>query len=85
MEEREVILELSHITKSFPGVQALDDGNFRLKKGTVHVLCGGNGAGKPTLMKIIDGIYKPDQGDMVINGQEVVIKAPCTPGSMGSS
>lgn len=76
MEENQVILELKNISKFFPGVKALDDVNFRLKKGTVHVLCGENGAGKSTLMKIIDGVYKPDKGEMFINGEKVTIKDP---------
>ena len=70
------VLELSNITKTFPGVKALDKVNFKLKKGTVHVLCGENGAGKSTLMKIIDGVYKQDEGDILINGQKVSIKDP---------
>ena len=76
MEENQVILELKNISKFFPGVKALDDVNFRLKKGTVHVLCGENGAGKSTLMKIIDGIYKPDKGEIFIVGKKTVIKDP---------
>ena len=58
MSSTQTVLELQHISKSFPGVKALDDVNFSLKEGTVHVLCGENGAGKSTLMKIIDGIYQ---------------------------
>ena len=54
MSSTQTVLELQHISKSFPGVKALDDVNFSLKEGTVHVLCGENGAGKSTLMKIID-------------------------------
>lgn len=66
MEKDQVVLELQHISKSFPGVKALDDVNFQLKKGTVHVLCGENGAGKSTLMKIIDGVYQADEGELFI-------------------
>lgn len=76
MAEKQTVLELQHISKSFPGVKALDDVNFKLQKGTVHVLCGENGAGKSTLMKIIDGIYQADEGDIYINGQKTVIKDP---------
>lgn len=76
MEDNRVILELSHISKSFPGVKALDDVNFKLKKGTVHVLCGENGAGKSTLMKIIDGIYHQEEGEIYLNGEKIVIKNP---------
>ena len=75
-ENGTIKMELSHISKSFPGVKALDDVSFRLKKGTTHVLCGENGAGKSTLMKIIDGIYSPDAGEMFINGKKVRIANP---------
>lgn len=74
--EASTILELSHISKYFPGVRALDDVNFQLQKGMVHVLCGENGAGKSTLMKIIDGIYKQDEGDIFVNGKKVEIRDP---------
>lgn len=76
MDNLQAVLELKHISKSFPGVRALDDVNFSLKKGTVHVLCGENGAGKSTLMKIIDGIYQADEGDVFVNGQKTIIKNP---------
>lgn len=76
MSNTQTVLELQHISKSFPGVKALDDVNFALKKGTVHVLCGENGAGKSTLMKIIDGIYQADEGDLFLNGNRVEIKSP---------
>lgn len=76
MDNLQTVLELKHISKSFPGVRALDDVNFSLKKGTVHVLCGENGAGKSTLMKIIDGIYQADEGDVFVNGQKTIIKNP---------
>lgn len=76
MGEKQTVLELQHISKSFPGVKALDDVNFKLHKGTVHVLCGENGAGKSTLMKIIDGIYQADEGDLFIDGKKIVIKDP---------
>ncbi len=76
MEKDQVVLELQHISKSFPGVKALDDVNFQLKKGTVHVLCGENGAGKSTLMKIIDGVYQADEGELFINGEKTLIKDP---------
>lgn len=76
MAKSQTVLELQHISKYFPGVKALDDVNFKLKQGTVHVLCGENGAGKSTLMKIIDGVYQADEGDMFINGNKVTIKNP---------
>lgn len=66
-------LEMKGISKSFPGVKALENVSFTVKKGTVHVLCGENGAGKSTLMKIINGIHQPDTGEIILDGQTVKI------------
>lgn len=63
------ILELEDISKSFPGVQALDNVKFKLRPGTVHALMGENGAGKSTLMKCIFGIYHRDSGVMKLDGE----------------
>lgn len=76
-------LEVKNISKSFPGVKALDDISFCVRKGTTHVLCGENGAGKSTLMKIIDGIYSPDQGTILLDGKEVAIENPIHARSLG--
>lgn len=65
------ILELKDISKSFPGVKALDGVNLNLKPGTVHALMGENGAGKSTLMKCIFGIYHKDSGTMKFDGEEI--------------
>ena len=65
------LLELSGISKSFPGVKALDDVSFNLKAGEVHALLGENGAGKSTLMKIISGIYQRDSGSYRLEGREI--------------
>ncbi len=62
------LLELKGVSKSFPGVKALDQVSFSLKKGEVHALLGENGAGKSTLMKIISGIYSKDEGDYLLEG-----------------
>ncbi len=67
----EVILEMQHISKQFPGVLALDDCRFSLKKGEVHGLIGENGAGKSTLMKILCGVYQKDNGRVLLRGKEV--------------
>lgn len=67
----EYILELKDITKQFPGVKALDRMNFQLKRGEIHALLGENGAGKSTLMKVLSGIYQPDEGQILLNGQSV--------------
>jgi len=69
----EYILEMQNVTKTFPGVVALDNINFRVKTGEVHALCGENGAGKSTLMKILNGIYQADSGTIKINGEQVKI------------
>lgn len=69
----EFILEMINISKSFPGVKALDNVNFKVKSGEVHALVGENGAGKSTLMKILDGVYNTDSGEIIINGKEVKI------------
>ena len=65
------ILELQNVHKSFPGVRALDDVSFRVKKGTVHGIIGENGAGKSTLMKILIGIYRADAGNVIFDGKKV--------------
>lgn len=66
----EIILEMKNVNKAFPGVQALDDVHFTLKKGTVHALMGENGAGKSTLMKCLYGIYNKDSGSITLEGKE---------------
>ncbi len=72
----ESILSVDGISKSFPGVKALDNVSFDVRPGTVHALCGENGAGKSTLVKIINGIYQPDRGVVRVRGEEVRIKNP---------
>ena len=65
------LLELSGISKSFPGVKAPDDVSFNLEAGGVHALLGENGAGNSTLMKIISGIYARDSGSYRLEGAEI--------------
>ncbi|WP_300266114.1 sugar ABC transporter ATP-binding protein [Microbacterium sp.] len=72
----ETLLSVEGISKSFPGVKALDDVSFEVRPGTVHALCGENGAGKSTLMKIINGIYQPDTGTVRVRGEAVQVKNP---------
>jgi rhamnose transport system ATP-binding protein len=74
--ENKYILKLENITKTFPGTTALDDVNFDLYPGEVHALIGENGAGKSTLIKIISGIYRPDSGEINLNGTPVSISSP---------
>lgn len=78
-----VALAVDRISKSFPGVRALDDVSFEVRRGSVHALCGENGAGKSTLMKIIDGIYQPDDGEIRVAGQAVKIRNPIHARSFG--
>ena len=79
----EYILELNGITKTFPGVRALDKVNFKLKAGEIHALMGENGAGKSTFIKVITGVYTPDEGEILLNGKEVVMKNPSNAQAMG--
>ncbi len=69
--EQQYILEMQHITKDFPGVRALDDVHLCIRSGTVHSLMGENGAGKSTLMKCLFGIYRHEEGQIMLGGQPV--------------
>ena len=69
----ETLLTMDHITKTFPGVVALDDVSLKVDKASVHALMGENGAGKSTLMKCLFGIYRPDAGEIRLNGELVTI------------
>ena len=70
------ILEVANVRKAFPGVVALDNVQLRVRPGTVHALMGENGAGKSTLMKIIAGVYIPDQGEVRLKGQSLALEGP---------
>ncbi|WP_420628024.1 ABC transporter ATP-binding protein [Candidatus Leptofilum sp.] len=69
-------LEMRGITKRFPGVLANDRVNFEVKTGEIHALLGENGAGKSTLMKILYGLYQPNEGEILLNGQPIQINTP---------
>ncbi len=64
------------ICKSFPGVQALEDVDFTLRRGEIHALVGENGAGKSTLIKILTGVEQPDKGTITVNQQTISIRSP---------
>jgi ribose transport system ATP-binding protein len=72
----ENILEMQNIYKHFPGVQALENVDFCVKKGEIHALVGQNGAGKSTLLKILGGLYKVDKGEILIDGNPVTNLSP---------
>ncbi|MCI8732052.1 MAG: sugar ABC transporter ATP-binding protein [Lachnospiraceae bacterium] len=76
MEKKKKVLELKNISKSFPGVKALDEVSFSVEEGTVHVLVGENGAGKSTLIKIINGMYTADEGELYVFGKKVAMHSP---------
>ena len=70
------VLQLKEITKEFPGVRALNKMQFNLRRGSIHALIGENGAGKSTLMKVLSGIYTPEGGTIILDGQEVKMHSP---------
>jgi ribose transport system ATP-binding protein len=76
VEQAALALEMLNITKTFPGVLALDKVSFGCGRGEVHALCGENGAGKSTLIKVLGGVYRPDGGSIRLNGREVSFSHP---------
>jgi len=71
--DNDIILEFKNVTKKFPGVVALNDVSFKIRRGEIHGICGENGAGKSTLMKILSGVYPHDtyDGTVIFNGEEL--------------
>jgi len=74
--QSENVLVMSGICKSFPGVKALQDVRFTLRKGEIHSLMGENGAGKSTLIKVMTGVYEKDAGQIMIDGEEIHFRSP---------
>jgi len=73
---KKAIFVLENITKDFPGVRALDKVSFEVSGGEVHALVGENGAGKSTLVKILAGLYRPDEGVMYYRGRRIEAATP---------
>ncbi len=74
MAHDSIVLEMRGISKSFPGVKALDDVSLKVRAGSVHALMGENGAGKSTLMKVLFGLYRADAGEIVLDGKPVSLR-----------
>lgn len=80
---QEYVVEMKNISKTFPGVKALDNVQIKVKQGEVHALIGENGAGKSTLMKILNGIFQQDTGEIYFLGNRVKIDNPSQALSIG--
>ncbi len=76
LKENSPSLIMTGIGKSFPGVRALNNVEFRLRRGEIHALMGENGAGKSTLIKVLTGVYQMDEGSIQLDGKPVVIHSP---------
>ena len=84
-EVNQDIILMENISKSFPGVQALEDVSFNLKRGEIHALVGENGAGKSTLIKVLTGVERQDKGTVKLNGANVTIRSPLHAQMLGIS
>ena len=78
-----VVLDTAHLTKSFGNVAAIKDVSFSLQSGEIRALCGENGAGKSTFVKMLMGIVAPDAGSIKVNGTDVSIRSPQHAQSLG--
>ena len=85
LEINQDLIVLKGIYKYFPGVQALEEVDFTLRKGEIHALVGENGAGKSTLIKVMTGVERQDQGTITLDGEEVFIKSPLHAQTVGIS
>jgi ribose transport system ATP-binding protein len=79
------IVEMLHISKAFPGVLALDKVDFSCIPGEVHAVVGENGAGKSTLMKVLAGVYRQDEGQVLLRGQKIALSSPKEAQKLGIS
>lgn len=79
----ENVIEMIGINKEFPGIKAIDDISVEFRKQEIHALLGENGAGKSTLMSILFGLYKAEQGEIVVNGKKVTIDNPNVANELG--
>src|SRR6266536_5829352 len=76
MTDTQNIVKMQGIAKSFPGVVALEDVDFSLRKGEIHALIGENGAGKSTLIKVLTGVEHPDAGSIELDGKFIQVRSP---------
>ncbi|MFS1512647.1 ABC transporter ATP-binding protein [Chengkuizengella sp. SCS-71B] len=83
MNKENIAVEMRGITKRFPGIVANDSISFKVKHGEIHALLGENGAGKSTLMNVLFGLYQPEEGDILINGNKVEITNPNMANELG--
>ncbi|RIX50795.1 sugar ABC transporter ATP-binding protein [Paenibacillus nanensis] len=83
--DQKIVLEASGISKSFPGVKALSNVSFALRKGEIHALMGENGAGKSTLIKVLTGVHERDEGEIRLSGRVISPKSPQEAQALGIS
>jgi monosaccharide-transporting ATPase len=84
-ESNKNILVMEGISKAFPGVQALENVDFTLRRGEIHCLVGENGAGKSTLIKVLTGVDRPDAGRIILDDKEIHTRSPQHAQTLGIS